>query len=338
MKLKWNYKVIIYLNQLILIYNLMGSMCSLSTTSHFSYSASLIEMKSKASRVFLKYFYYTNIISGFVLVDINQHEKSVKKSWPKIFYALLWTVFFMLNQVHAVDNAYNDFEDIYFKEKAVTSTIFVETFVTYGAILLISFISFIKLGSSIKLFNKLLQFSDENDYNLFDNNVGYQLACLAVFGELGVTFLYFGNLFWAYANGLKNMTNLNPFDNSILNCYLIVMPVSVVSRYSLFLSFSIDVIRNFIRSMNIKIEKSLKLTTNSEDFKELAKEIEDIDQLYKEASSSLKLFESNYGWVIVILQCLCLIVGVNQVSLKKIWKLPLNKFFKSFFTCTVHFR
>lgn len=283
--------------------------------NHFSYSASLIEMKSKASRIFLKYFYYTNIISGFVLVDINQHDKNVKKSWPKIFYALLWTVFFMLNQLHAVDNGYNEFEGIYFTEKAVTSTIEVESVITYVAILLITIISFMKLGSSVKLFNYVLQYCDENDYNLFDNNAGYQLACIAVFGEFGITFLYFGSL-WSYTDSVKNMTNLNPFDNSILNCCLIVMPVSVVSRYSLFLSFSIDVIRNFIRSINIRIEKSLKLTTNSEDLKELGKEIEEIDQLYKEALSSLKLFESNYGWVIVILQCLCLIVGVNQVGLK----------------------
>lgn len=271
-------------------------------------------MSSKASRLFFKYFYGINHLFGFVFVNINLPEKRATTSLWKLLQALLWIILFIINFDYACKRSYDGFEEIYFIEETVSDTIILEVVVTYVMVILIMFIQFKNIKISLELFTKLLKLTNVDGfvYKAFDNQIGRQMCFFAALNELGIIFLFVLNLYWMQRK--ESIFSLHPFRNAIINTGLIVLPVSVVSHFSFFFTFCIDVIRQFVIFLNNKIVEALKHANGIDDFSNLAKEINDIEQIYGTTMNIIKLFERNYGWIIVILQCVCMVIGINQVN------------------------
>lgn len=275
-------------------------------------------MPRRLTRWILKYFHYSNIISGFVLVKCDFERKRVSRSWGLTFYCCLWAVFFVYNFNYASVQSYDGFHEIYFAEETVASTIIIEVAVTYLMVIAVIVIQMRNIGISMTFYTKLLKLSNQFEsfnYDLFDDAVRRQTVCVAIFGEVGVWYLFFYNLFGSYKNGAEKLFNVNPLDNSILNVTLVVLPITVVGRYSMSISLFIDFTRKLVEKLNEKIEKTLKLTTNMTNASLLDREVQEIQLLYAQTLEVIRLFETNFGWIIVILQCVCMIVGINQVCI-----------------------
>lgn len=274
-------------------------------------------MRSKWTRRFLKYFHYSNIISGFVVLNCDFTRRKVTKSFLKLFYSTLWLIFFVVNYKYASALSYEGFQTIFFSEETIASTVSIEIAVTYSMVIAIMLIQFSNIKISTEFLQKLFKLSGKSGdfhYDLFDDKIRRQMVFIATFGEVASWYIYFLNLLYAYKNGVEKMMSPNPFDNSILNVCLVVLPISVVGRFSITISFFIDFIRKLVEMLNRKIENALKLASSHGDNSSLDKQVQEIRLLYAETLEMIKLFERNYSWIIVILQCVCLIVGIDQVS------------------------
>lgn len=280
---------------------------------HFHYSSN---MATRFASWLFKYIYYSNLLSGFVLVGCNFSKKKVEKSMLKMSYALLWRCFFVVNFKNACKASYEVFQAIYFSNETVSDTIQLEETVSIVMVILISIVQFKNIGISVELFAELFDISRHEDFKfeLFDSNLGKQIGVMALFGDIGVTYLYFMNLFWIYKNGSSDIFSLNPLKNSVLNGSLVIFPISLVSRLSMFIAFCIVIILKFLEALNRKVQNAVKLANNSQNFSMLHKEMKEIEKLYGKVINVIRLFEENFGWVIVILQCVFLIVGINQVG------------------------
>ncbi|CRK93975.1 CLUMA_CG007501, isoform A [Clunio marinus] len=73
----------------------------------------------------------------------------------------------------------------------------------------------------------------------------------------------------------------------------------------------IDIIRRFVQIMNSNIEKTLKIANNNND--KLRSEIDMVIQIYEDITDVIRLFQQNYGPLILILQCYCMFVTINQL-------------------------
>lgn len=273
-------------------------------------------MTSKFTRRFLKYFHYSNIISGFVIVNCDFTKRKVTKSFAKLFYSTLWLTFFVLNYKYACERSCEGFQTIYFSEETIASTVSLEIAVTYGMVIAIMLIQFSNIKISTEFIQKLFKLSSKSDdfyYDLSDDSIRRQMFFVATFGEVACWYIYFLNLLYAYKNGVEKMLSPNPFDNSILNVCLVVLPMSVVGRFSISVSFFIDFIRKLVEMLNRKIEIALKLASSHGDISSFDTQVQEIRLLYAETLETIKLFEQNYSWIVIILQCICLIVGINQV-------------------------
>lgn len=276
-----------------------------------------MRMSSKASKLFLNYFYYTKHFFGFVVVNLNVREKRATASIWKLFYALLWIVFFVLNFFSACLSSSNGFEEVYFSEETVNDTVHLEVMITYVMVILILLNQLKNIKVSMKLFTKLLRLSNVPGfcYKAFNDRTCCQISFFAVLSELGIIVLFVFNFYWMQR--IESILNFNPFRNVLINTCLVVLPVSLVSNFSFFFIFCIDVVRQFLIFLIIKIQAALKLTKSSENISKLAAELNEIEQIYETALDVIKLFERNYGHIIVILQCFCMFIAINQVNESK---------------------
>lgn len=270
-------------------------------------------MTSKRVRVFLKYFYYANILSGFVIVNVIENRASF--SPLRAIYAFLWMAFFVKNYFRAVYASYNGFEEIYQQDHKMSTTSIIEIDVTYAAIVFIALLMVKSYKPGAQLFSTLLRLKDLDG---FSYKPSVNLISTAVFGELISCFLFFINLFWFAWDGWKQMINLNPLNNSFLNCCLILTPVTIVSRFSVFLAFLIDFFRNLVVLMNQQLKKALQLAEQPENHQELKQKLEEINQFYSLILKSIKLFENSFGIIVLVLQILCMLVTCNQVRSNKV--------------------
>lgn len=274
-------------------------------------------MASKLSRFFLKYFHYTNIFSGFVFVKCDFRQKIVKTSKFRVFYSALWSLFFVVNFYHATYESYGDQDEIYKYHKAVGTTAEIEMFVTYVAIISIFVLQFRNARVSVEFFNRLIKLTKVEGFHLYDplfDSLGRQVAFLAAFGEVFGTYLYLYNFFGALTFEVKKILSLNPFSNLLLSVYLMILPITVVSRFSIFIAFCIDIIRQVTKILNRRTFDALILARNPENWATVHANVQEIDQLYTEVLKVVKLFERSFGRIIIILQVLSLFIGINQVN------------------------
>lgn len=271
-------------------------------------------MSPKVSKWFLKYFYFVNHLLGFVVVNLNFREKCATLSMWKTFHSIVWIIFFITNFYHAYRSSYEGFEEVYYTWEAVSDTVQLEIIVTYVMVILILLLQFKDIKSSLELHTKFLRLTNVDGfvYRAFNNPVSRLMCFFAALSELGLIFLFSINLYWMQRK--EKIFSLNPFRNALLNTGLIVFPVCLIARFSVFCAFCIDVVRQLVILLNHKIRKTLQLENRFDDFSKLAKEINEIEQIHGTVLQILKLFERSYGWVIVILLCVCMIVGINQVT------------------------
>lgn len=268
-------------------------------------------MQSKVTSWLLKYFYYSNVLWGFFIVSCNFSEKKVTKSYSKMIYASLWITYFVINFRRACK-----FQAIYFTGEAIAETVQLEVTVTYVMVIIIALIQYKNVQTSLDLFTKLFEMKGRENLkiDLFDKNIGRLLAFASIFGDFVVIYLYFFNLFWVYKDGQKDILSPNPLENSALNVCLLVVPIMLVSRISIFIAFCINIILEYLETLNSKIENALEMIKIPNNFQLLKLEISKVDASYDTVLSATRLFEKNYEWIIVVLQCYFLVVGVNQVN------------------------
>lgn len=271
-------------------------------------------MKAKAARILLKYFYITNTILGLVNVSIDQSKKTVKASKLKIFYTIVWSIFFILKFYGSVVQCQIENFEVSLTVKTVGSTILLEYVIEY---LVATFILLWNLQNNadlLKLFQKLLIMARTNDFRFLESSVGRQLICISIAGEGALIFLYIAYIGWMYTDGVQKSLKVNPFENSLLNSYVMCCPTFILCRYWMFLCVSIEIVRSFIVSLNLRIEKLLLDVTNILfDHSQVQEEIETFGQLYDEALRVLKLFTRVCAPIVIILQVHCMLIGINQV-------------------------
>lgn len=264
----------------------------------------------------MKFFHFLNLLFGLVTVKINFREKRVANSPLKIVYSLLWVTLFLGTYKEVCSKSYGGFEEIFFNEMAVGATNSIEVLLSFVLVILIALIHVKTLEIPPHLFTALIKLTDSPQfcYDLFGDSLGKQMVLVAIFGEVGIIFMYLANIFWMYEDGMKHLWSLNPLQNSLICVAVLVFPLVVVLHFAIFFVFCIDLIRKFVKMINQKIEEALIIAHKSYDFLKLKQHINEIDKLYDEALTAIKLFEQCYGMIILILQCVCLVVGVNQVN------------------------
>lgn len=250
-------------------------------------------------------------------MDCNFKTRKVVKSVLRALYSFIWNVLFCIFFRNACDISMKDYESIYTSEMAVSRTVFIELIITYVMVVSMEIINFKNINSSVKLFNELFELSDSENVNLelFDSCLGWQVVLTEVLSDLGMAGFFILNLFWTFNVSLKNIFNPNLYQNSALNAFVLVFPILKVTRVSQFITFSIFTILRFLKSMNENIQRLLILAENPGNISTFCDQIDDVRASYGKVLSTIKLLESSYGAVIVLLQCFGLIVGINQVKL-----------------------
>lgn len=265
-------------------------------------------MTSKLSRWMLKYFYFTNVLLGFVVVSVNHRDKRTTLSWLKIIYATFWFIFFATYFLRSCNETYQGFENIYFdKESKISNTVIIEVAITYVVVLLFALHLIKSHETANQFYSKLLKLTSEKNLT---SDPPTQLTLLALFGELCLGFFFLFHWVWVSWTSWE----ISSVVHLVSNCYLQVFPVALLSRVSLFLAFLVDMIRQLVVILNDEFREALKLSENFENQEKLNKKFDEINRFYSQILEVIKLFEQNFGTVVVILQCECLIVGVNQVK------------------------
>lgn len=209
--------------------------------------------------------------------------------------------------------SYGGFEDVYFASESATDTVMFEIAVTYVMVILILTIHIRNIKTTVELITKLLKLTnfDGFHYEALENQVSRELLFFSALIELAVIYLIVINFYWIQQE--SSFLIFHILRNVIITA-IISMPVSLVSNVSICLSFCIDFLRQFVIFMNKKVSKALELATCADNFKELSALINEIEQLYGTTLNIIKLFERSYEWIIVITQCGCMCIGINQVG------------------------
>lgn len=267
-------------------------------------------MKSNFEQRFLKYFCKVCALSGLVLFKVNYSEKRVQISFFQTLYSSFWFLLFAINYRTTYFGSFQGLEDLFQNEEFSNIDADVEFFVSFSMTILFALISLRNFKSTKEFFTKLIKVSNIDG---FDHKLSWHMCGVIAFGETSLLFVYFTNLLWFSWGGWEKILTINLWENKIINCYVVVMPVSLAGRCSISFTLMIDFVRQLVVLLNHRIGESLKLAESSENFKNLEVELEHASQLYIEISSIIKLFEESFGPIIVVLQCAALIIGVNQV-------------------------
>lgn len=263
-------------------------------------------MREKFSRWFFKYFYYSNILFGFCVVNLNHRERKVTQSIFMTLICLLWNFYFIFNYDDACKIG---FGEVLNWEKAIGFTAKIELDINYIVVISITIIQLINVRKSIELFTKLFKLTEVEGflYEPFNSIINCKIGIVAGFSELTIICLF--SICLRDMSEQAKFFNLNPKRNSFLIVWILCIPVAIVSRLSDLIALCIDIVRQFVKFMNSEIDKSLKMTDD-----ELALKIPQIQQMYELILKIIKLIECNFGVSILILQTYCLFIAINQVN------------------------
>lgn len=279
------------------------------------FSRNRIAMAARLSKSFLAYFYHSSAGFGLVFVSCDFERQTVNKSNIKIVYAILWGLFFVRNFFKVSREVYQGYDASFNNSNTSSYTALLELCVTFVVTLLFIFIQSMNIGSTILYARQLFRIVGVDG---FSYNIDHQIILMAIFGELTFIYIFVFTLFVSNKSGIEKLFVFNPLDNSIVKTFLITSNILVISRFSIFLSLSIDICKKFVANINQRIDKALTLARAACNPPGLVVEIGRINQLYDEILFALKLFEQNYGKIILIIQCFVLMIGINQVrSLQK---------------------
>lgn len=269
-------------------------------------------MTSRFTRFLLKYFYISSFMSGLVLVRFNFSKCCVERSYSGTALSVVWNLLFLTNYFRVCHLAGWLHNLEYTLKNTITAEI-IAFFIMFTAIIVFQLLTF----NSSKIFlTKLLRLikASEVNYDFLADSFGRQILFVFIFSEANHIFAYLCNISgWFHPNQMGEIFTLNPLNNSLLNNYFMSMPTIFTIRLSTMVVSCIDVIRRFVQIMNSNIEKTLKIANNND---KLHSEIDMVIQIYEDITDVIRLFQQNYGPLILILQCYCMFVTINQVIFK----------------------
>lgn len=272
-------------------------------------------MTSKATLRILKYFNFGLNITSLFMVSCNFKKFTVKNSNLKCFYMSFFTIYYVLITLYKFVNIKEYARVHYHQEGAVfINTMIVETVASIIMVVLTAHQQIVKRKMNKSFFELLMKSYKASDmnYELFDGSLGYQMAVVGFISDFGIFFILWSHLRLSIRND-EDFITLNVLKNPIFSSLFISFHYEIVTRYSIALSFFVDLIRKLVKELNKSLEESLQSIEISKDSERCIFVMRRTCQWYSTISSIVRSFEKNFAFVILLFQCLSFLIGLNQL-------------------------
>lgn len=297
-------------------------------------------MTSKGTKFILKYFKFNLSLSSLFFLSFNFKKHTVKVSNLRCFAFVTFSFYYFgLVLIRFVDlEAY--VEKFYHQKNSVVfiNTMFVENIASMLTVMLVTHQQFVKRQKNQEFFTLLMRSfkASELNYELFDDSLGWQMTVIAFIADFGLFYLTSTHIYNG-SNGGGNLVSLNPYKNIIMMSICHALQYEIVTRFSIALSFFVDLMRKIVMKLNFSLEEALKKIENLHDSDECISVIRQTCQWYSTVLRLKRSYEENFAFIILVFQCISFLIGLNQARIIHS-ELNNHKQFISFHSAISHFQ